>query len=264
MFARGEDGKGDAAQSTQLPQRWKQAVENMNSALSSFEQLAQALDGALYLDQDEWDKALPTHKYTMAVQVQHQRIQQLEDQLARIQARLADSERGRKAAEQEAQELNAELENNARVFQLHYEELARKEKEITDLQAVVSALSLGGSAEGAGGGFEQGGSDCGGSSPRGRGGIPGQAPSNMGGEPELGALGHSSGLGSLGTGETELGNLLGAAIEFGDLNDGGIGLPGSPLGTGSGAMGDSADEDQEVDELVGAMKELVELEKRTR
>ncbi len=69
MFARGEDGKGDAAQSTQLPQRWKQAVENMNSALSSFEQLAQALDGALYLDQDEWDKALPTHKYTMAVQV---------------------------------------------------------------------------------------------------------------------------------------------------------------------------------------------------
>lgn len=139
-----------------LPQRWQQAVDNLESAVTNLDQLAQALDGALYLDDDEWQKALPVHKYNMAIQVQHHKIGDLERRLADLQSKLCESERGKVEAEDRVKELNEELESNARVFQLHYDELMRKEKEISELQAVVTALSLG---DGTGGG---GGSDGGG------------------------------------------------------------------------------------------------------
>lgn len=49
-----------------------------------------------------------------ALQVQHQRISELERQLGELAARLAESEQGRTAAEGLVKELNGELENNAR------------------------------------------------------------------------------------------------------------------------------------------------------
>ncbi len=55
------------------------------------------------------------------------------------------------------------------MFQLHYDELMHKEKEIAELQAVVSALSLGagrsGSRQGGGGPGSAGGSFGGDSGP---------------------------------------------------------------------------------------------------
>ena len=48
------------------------------------------------------------------MQVQHQRVNELERQLAELRARLAASEQGRAAAEEQVKELGDELENNAR------------------------------------------------------------------------------------------------------------------------------------------------------
>jgi predicted RNase H-like nuclease (RuvC/YqgF family) len=55
------------------------------------------------------------------MQGQQRKIQELQQQLQAMAARLEESERGRRAAEQRVQELSAELENNASVFKLHYE-----------------------------------------------------------------------------------------------------------------------------------------------
>ncbi len=51
----------------------------------------------------------------------------------------------------------AQVENHGSVFKLHYEELLRKDREISDLQAVIQALSLGGSISDAAGGGRRGG-----------------------------------------------------------------------------------------------------------
>jgi hypothetical protein len=52
-----------------LPSRWQTAVANVEQMADSLDKLARALDGALFLDDDEWQKALPVHKYNMAIQV---------------------------------------------------------------------------------------------------------------------------------------------------------------------------------------------------
>lgn len=84
------------------------------------------------------------------MQGQQRKIQELEQQLRVVVARLEDSERSRRASEEKALHLAAELENNASVFKLHYEELLRRDQEVHDLQAVISALSLGGGKGGGG------------------------------------------------------------------------------------------------------------------
>lgn len=95
-------------------------------------------------------------------QGQQRRIAELEQQLTAVVARLEESEQARRAADERARQLSAELEGNASVFALHYEELLRRDREVQDLQAVISALSLG-----------DGGGDDGGSSGGGAGGAGG-------------------------------------------------------------------------------------------
>ena len=94
-------------------------------------------------------------------QGQQRRIAELEQQLTAVVARLEESEQARRAADERARQLSAELEGNASVFALHYEELLRRDREVQDLQAVISALSLGGGddggSSGGGGGGEAGG-----------------------------------------------------------------------------------------------------------
>jgi hypothetical protein len=69
------------------------------------------------------------------------------------------------------------VDNHSSVFQLHYSELLRKDREIADLQAVVQALSLGGGDGGGSGGGSSaaggGGSVAGGGASTGGGSIPG-------------------------------------------------------------------------------------------
>jgi hypothetical protein len=92
------------------------------------------------------------------LQGQQRRIAELEQQLTAVVARLEEIEQARRAAEERTRQLSAELEGNASVFALHYEELLRRDREVQDLQAVISALSLGGGDDGgSSGGGEAGG-----------------------------------------------------------------------------------------------------------
>lgn len=155
-----------------MPLRWRQALNNLEAAQGTLSDLSKQLEGALHLDDEAWQLAVPHAQFTAALQVgavspvrmlcgwpaaaldanfsvhamqgQQRKIQELEQQLRVVVARLEESERGRRAAEERARQLSAELENNASVFKLHYEELLRREQEVHDLQAVISALSLGG------------------------------------------------------------------------------------------------------------------------
>ena len=103
-------------------------------------------------------------------QGQQRRIAELEQQLTAVVARLEESEQARRAADERARQLSAELEGNASVFALHYEELLRRDREVQDLQAVISALSLGG-------GGDDGGSRGGGAGGAGGGEAAGAASS---------------------------------------------------------------------------------------
>ncbi|GAB4815306.1 hypothetical protein N2152v2_002352 [Parachlorella kessleri] len=128
---------------SEAPQRWRAALDKMQQLLADLDRLDKILEGALYLDDSSWQAELPVQKFTMTLQVQHQRVNELEKRLADLRARLAASEQGRAAAEDRVKELGEELENNARVFKLHFEELLRKDREIAELQAMVSSISLG-------------------------------------------------------------------------------------------------------------------------
>lgn len=76
-------------------------------------------------------------------QVLRQQVSELEAQLAACRAQLAESEARLRSSTARVKELEEEVENHARVFELHYEALLDKDKTIKDLEAVVSALSLG-------------------------------------------------------------------------------------------------------------------------
>ena len=76
-------------------------------------------------------------------QVLRQQVGELEAQLASCRAQLAESEARLRSSTARVKELEEEVENHARVFELHYEALLDKDKTIKDLEAVISALSLG-------------------------------------------------------------------------------------------------------------------------
>ncbi|KAL4422511.1 hypothetical protein ABPG75_008708 [Micractinium tetrahymenae] len=123
-----------------VPHRWAEALRNVEAAQLQLDDLARQLDSALYLDEEAWRQAVPQAQFTAALQGQQRKIAELEAQLAAVVARLEDSERARRAAEARVVELSGEVENHGSVFRLHYEELLRKDREISDLQAVIQAL----------------------------------------------------------------------------------------------------------------------------
>ncbi|KAI7840131.1 hypothetical protein COHA_006170 [Chlorella ohadii] len=149
-----------------LPQRWAAAVQQVEAAQQTLDSLINQLDGALYLDDEAWQQALPHAQFTAALQGQQRKIAELEQQVQALVVKLEASERARAEAEERCRQLGSEVEGSASVFKLHYEELMRKDREISDLQAVIQALSLGGGSgggKGGGGSSESGGSVTGGS-----------------------------------------------------------------------------------------------------
>ncbi|KAL6766795.1 hypothetical protein ACKKBG_A37375 [Auxenochlorella protothecoides x Auxenochlorella symbiontica] len=126
-----------------LPERWQAALRNLDTASTCADSLASALDEALYLDTMEWQRAVPASQQHQAKQSLLNRVRALETLLTDCRGNLAASEKLRREGEARVQELEGELENNAQVFRLHYEALLDKDQTISDLQAVISALSLG-------------------------------------------------------------------------------------------------------------------------
>jgi len=77
------------------------------------------------------------------LQEQQRQILNLEHQLQNALHNAAQQKAAGQASRKRAAELQEELENNAAVFKLHYDELLAKDAEIAKLKAVIQGLSSG-------------------------------------------------------------------------------------------------------------------------
>ncbi|CAL8463969.1 g3504 [Coccomyxa elongata] len=125
------------------PDRWQAAVGNIEDAKVALDVIARAIDDAVYLDEDAYNQMLPLQQYTRTIEAQQRRIGELEQQLQAARRRISEQDATTQAARKRAVELQEELENNAAVFKLHYDELLAKDAELAKLRAVVQGLSSG-------------------------------------------------------------------------------------------------------------------------
>uniref|UniRef100_A0A0D3HUS7 Uncharacterized protein n=1 Tax=Oryza barthii TaxID=65489 RepID=A0A0D3HUS7_9ORYZ len=119
---------------------------------------------AVFVDEDIFSKASLAADQARTIKILDQRVQSLERELdaaisaaARARTEKRQAEAAQRAAELRAQEVTKELENTAKVFKLHMEELrakqeeiAKKESDIKVLEAIIRTLSNkddGGSSE---------------------------------------------------------------------------------------------------------------------
>mmetsp|Transcript_21531 Transcript_21531/g.38359 ORF Transcript_21531/g.38359 Transcript_21531/m.38359 type:complete len:209 (-) Transcript_21531:114-740(-) len=128
--------------------RWNTALGNVADAGVALQQLKHALDDAVYLDEDAYNGVASLSHYTRTIQAQQRRILELEHELEvalgsveRAESTARESERRRREAETRASSIEAELENNAVVFKMHYNELLAKSEEVQKLKAIIEGLS---------------------------------------------------------------------------------------------------------------------------
>ncbi|KQJ86643.1 uncharacterized protein LOC100823803 [Brachypodium distachyon] len=146
-------------------ERWGAAIGNLGELGANVESLQKLLARkAVFVDEDVFSKASLAAEQTRSIKILEQRVLSLERELdaaisaaSRARTEKRQAEAAQRAAELRAQEVTKELENTARVFQLHMEELRAKQDEIAKrdsdikvLEAIIRTLSSkdnGGSSE---------------------------------------------------------------------------------------------------------------------
>ena len=136
-------------------ERWTSAISNITEMSSNLESLQKLLiNKAVYVDQDSFSKASLTSEQARTIKTLEQRVGTLERELdaaisaaARARLEKRQAEAAQKTAEFRAQEVTKELENTTKVFELHMEELrakqeeiAKRDKEIKLLEAIIQTL----------------------------------------------------------------------------------------------------------------------------
>ncbi|EFJ42985.1 hypothetical protein VOLCADRAFT_107025 [Volvox carteri f. nagariensis] len=112
--------------------------------------LRDLVQDAVYLDEECYSSAVEHTHYHEKLHVQQKRVHDLENEAAALRAELerkdelltAAAARQREAQRQIA-ELQQELENNAVVFRMHYQELLTRNEEIERLKTVIEGLQGG-------------------------------------------------------------------------------------------------------------------------
>lgn len=129
---------------------WGSAVGNVETAKLALETLRGLIADAVFLDEDAYTNASTLQHYHQRLQMQHRRILQLEAEVealrvdaGRQQEALIKQRAQTRAAEAQIGELQQELENNAVVFDMHYNELLMKNEEIERLKTVIEGLGGG-------------------------------------------------------------------------------------------------------------------------
>uniref|UniRef100_A0A0D9XZK9 Uncharacterized protein n=1 Tax=Leersia perrieri TaxID=77586 RepID=A0A0D9XZK9_9ORYZ len=146
-------------------ERWGAAIGNLTELGANVEALQKLLaKKAVFVDDDIFSKASLAADQARTIKILDQRVQCLERELdaaisaaARARTEKRQAEAAQRAAELRVQEVTKELENTAKVFKLHMEELrakqeeiAKKESDIKVLEAIIRTLSNkddGGSSE---------------------------------------------------------------------------------------------------------------------
>lgn len=123
------------------PSRWDAAVQNVGGAQAALNVLAQEVDSAVYLGDDEYNQVAPKVAYVKTIQAQQARIAKLMQDMRNLQSQLTAAEEARRQSDALRQEVEQELENNSSVFKLHFNEILSKNEEIQRLQAVIEGLA---------------------------------------------------------------------------------------------------------------------------
>ncbi|WIA40930.1 hypothetical protein OEZ86_004585 [Tetradesmus obliquus] len=102
---------------------------------------------AVFLDEEAYTNSATLQLYQQRLQAQQRRILQLEGEVEALrvesgrQAEALQQQRAQtRAAEARMQELQQELDNNAVVFDMHYNELLLKGEEIERLKSVIEGM----------------------------------------------------------------------------------------------------------------------------
>jgi len=137
-------------------ERWGAAIGNLGELGANVDALQKLLARkAVFVDEDIFSKASLAADQARTIKVLDQRVQSLERELdaaisaaSRARTEKRQAEAAQRAAELRAQEVTKELENTARVFELHMEELrlkqeeiAKKDSDIKVLEAIIRTLS---------------------------------------------------------------------------------------------------------------------------
>ncbi|KAB2636633.1 tropomyosin-like [Pyrus ussuriensis x Pyrus communis] len=136
-------------------ERWNGAIGNLTEMAFNLESLQKLLlKKAVFVEEETFAKASLCSEQARTIKVLEQRVESLERELdaavtaaARARAEKRQAEAAEKAAELHAQEVTKELENTSKVFELHLEELrakqeeiAKRDKEIKLLEAIIQTL----------------------------------------------------------------------------------------------------------------------------
>ncbi|AQK39919.1 hypothetical protein Zm00014a_038842 [Zea mays] len=139
---------GGPAAASSSGERWSAAIGNLGELGANVDALQKMLGRkAVFVDDDIFSKASLAADQARTIKVLDQRVQSLERELdaaisaaARARTDKRQAEAAQRAAELRTQEVTKELENTARVFQLHMEELRLKQEEIAKKDSDIKVL----------------------------------------------------------------------------------------------------------------------------
>ncbi|GLC35837.1 hypothetical protein PLESTB_000499500 [Pleodorina starrii] len=132
-------------------QDWVQTLPaTLDEARNAAIALRDLVQDAVYLDEDCYSSAVEHTHYQDNLHGQQKQIHDLENEAAALRAELerkdellAAAAARQREAKSQITELQHELENNAVVFRMHYQELLTRNDEIERLKAVIEGLQGG-------------------------------------------------------------------------------------------------------------------------
>lgn len=126
---------------------WGAAIGNLEDTKLALDALAGLIYDAVFLDDEAYTSACAATNYQQRLLAQLKKSRQLQHELAALQAELQNKDAAlatEKEKCKDAQRANADLQqqldNNAVVFQMHYQELLTRNEEIGRLKAVIEGL----------------------------------------------------------------------------------------------------------------------------
>lgn len=139
---------GTAMQTTQTD--WGAAIGNLENAKLALDTLKSLVSDAVFLDEEAFSNASALSMYQQRIQLQQRRIRDLEHEVEALRNEIERKDENLKSqilknqqVAQQVQDLQSELENNAVVFNMHYQELINRNEEIDRLKAVIEGMDTG-------------------------------------------------------------------------------------------------------------------------
>ncbi|GAX77455.1 hypothetical protein CEUSTIGMA_g4899.t1 [Chlamydomonas eustigma] len=127
---------------------WGRASGNIEDTKIVVGALKSLIDDAVFLDEDAYYGAAQLSSLQNKLQAANRRIQEMEMEATALRAEVDSKNENileltssHKEAKDQILELKLELENNAKIFQMHYQEIITRNEEIERLNAMVAAAS---------------------------------------------------------------------------------------------------------------------------